>query len=80
MQKNIYAGIMGDYPGELLQKAAIHDCVDLLIDILQNEEGKNINCVDSFGRTPLYTAVSHGSLRSAQILLQWGGRKLFVTI
>lgn len=70
------------YCGELLQKAAIYNNVELLESLLEGPEKENINSQDSFGRTALYTSVTNDSYECSALLLRHGGlfleRYLFV--
>jgi ankyrin repeat protein len=80
-------GLLGDirrmdsddqYPGRLLQQAAIYNNVELLKDLLLGPEADNVNAQDPLGRTALYTSVTNNSFECGQLLLQAGGKHNFV--
>lgn len=54
----------------LLVQAALWDNVDLLLDLLQ--EDHDIDCVDSWGRTPLHAAAVSSSSKCLQVLINAG--------
>ena len=51
-------------------KAALWDNVELLMDLLQ--EDHNIDCVDSWGRTPLHAGAITSESRCLQVLINAG--------
>ena len=67
-----------EYPGRMLHQAAIYDNTDFLASLLEGDEKNFVNAQDSFGRTALYTAVTNNSLECARILLEHGGKSLFL--
>lgn len=54
----------------LLSQAALWDNVDLLVDLLQ--EDHDINCLDSWGRTPLHAAAISSNSNCIQVLINAG--------
>ena len=68
------------YPGRLLQAAAIYNNVELMESLLQGPEAEHINAQDTFGRTALYTSVTNNSLECGELLLLAGGNKLSILI
>ena len=66
-------GNQDEYPGQLLQQAALYNNKDFLTSLLQGEERQYINSPDRCGRTPLYTAVSNHSLDCTKALLEHKG-------
>lgn len=54
----------------LLTQAALWDNVDLLLDLLQ--EDHDINCVDSWGRSPLHAAAVSSNSKCLQVLINAG--------
>ena len=62
-----------DYPGLMLQQAALYNNTDFMTSLLQGEEQGAVNTRDLYGRTPLYTCVTNSSLECAHMLLQAGG-------
>lgn len=54
----------------LLTQAALWDNVDLLLDLLQ--EDHDIDCVDSWGRTPLHAAAVSSNSKCLQVLVNAG--------
>ncbi|CRK89702.1 CLUMA_CG003464, isoform A [Clunio marinus] len=54
----------------LIYQAALWDNVDLLLDLLQ--EDHDINCVDSWGRTPLHAAAVSSNSKCLQVLINAG--------
>ena len=66
------------YPGRLLQQAAIYNNVELMESLLEGPELEHINATDSFGRTALYTSVTNNSYECGQLLLLAGGTALIL--
>jgi ankyrin repeat protein len=54
----------------LIFQASLWDNVDLLIDLLQEEH--DINCIDSWGRTPIHAAAVSGTAKCLQVLINAG--------
>lgn len=54
----------------LLFQAALWDNVDLLVDLLQ--EDHDIDCLDSWGRTPLHAAAISSNSKCLQVLINAG--------
>jgi ankyrin repeat protein len=54
----------------LITTAALWDNVDLLLDLLQDDH--DINCVDSWGRTPLHAAAVSSNSKCLQVLINAG--------
>lgn len=54
----------------LISQAALWDNVDLLLDLLQ--EDHDIDCVDSWGRTPLHAAAVSSNSKCLQVLINAG--------
>lgn len=65
------------YPGRLLQQAAIFNNVELLKDLLLGPEADHVNAQDPLGRTALYTSVTNNSFDCGRLLLQAGGNHSF---
>jgi len=61
------------FPGRLLQQAAIYNNDELMESLLEGPEREYINVTDSFGRTALYTSVTNNSYECCQLLLLNGG-------
>ena len=62
-----------DYPGRMLQQAALYNNTDFLESLLQGSEKDHVNAQDPYGRTALYTSVTNNSLECGHMLLQAGG-------
>ena len=58
-----------DYPGRMLQQAAIYNNCDFLSSLLEGDEAGNVDAQDIYGRTALYTSVTNNSLECARLLL-----------
>lgn len=54
----------------LLTQAALWDNVDLLLDLLQDDH--DIDCLDSWGRTPLHAAAVSSNSKCLQVLINAG--------
>lgn len=54
----------------LLSQAALWDNVDLLLDLLQDDH--DIDCLDSWGRTPLHAAAVSSNSKCLQVLINAG--------
>ena len=57
---------------KLLIQACLYDNIDFLKDLIEGGE-QDINQVDRWGRTPVYTCVSHNSMRCLEMLIANGG-------
>jgi ankyrin repeat protein len=68
--KLLVARINTNRNNSLLTQAALWDNVDLLLDLLQ--EDHDINCVDSWGRTPLHAAAVSSNSKCLQVLINAG--------
>ena len=68
--KLLVARITANRTNSLLIQAALWDNVDLLLDLLQ--EDHDINCVDSWGRTPLHAAAVSGNSKCLEVLINAG--------
>ena len=64
-----------DYPGRILHQAALYNNHELMASLLQGDELQNINALDPFGRTALYTSVTNNSYDCAELLLEHQGKK-----
>lgn len=62
--------IRANRTNSLLTQAALWDNVDLLLDLLQ--EDHDIDCVDSWGRTPLHAAAVSSNSKCLQVLINAG--------
>jgi ankyrin repeat protein len=60
------------YKRSLLHYAAMGNCTNLLLYILQTERNNVIESRDMWGRTPLSWAAQYGSLTVTKILLEQG--------
>lgn len=54
----------------LIIQAALWDNVELLLDLLQ--EDHDINCMDSWGRTPIHAAAVSSNSKCVQVLINAG--------
>ena len=54
----------------LIIQAALWDNVELLLDLLQ--EDHDINCIDSWGRTPIHAAAVSSNSKCLQVLINAG--------
>lgn len=54
----------------MLSQAALWDNVDLLLDLLQDDH--DIDCLDSWGRTPLHAAAVSSNSKCLQVLINAG--------
>lgn len=61
------------YPGRLLQQAAIYNNIELMDSLLQGPERQHVNAQDPFGRTALYTSITNNSYECSERLLLAGG-------
>ncbi|OQR71712.1 leucine-rich repeat serine/threonine-protein kinase 1-like [Tropilaelaps mercedesae] len=61
------------YPGKLLHQAALWGNAELLEDLLNGDEIRELNTADSSGRTALFDACTNTDPACARILLQTGG-------
>lgn len=68
--KLLVARINLNRTNSLLIQAALWDNVDLLVDLLQ--EDHDIDCVDSWGRTPLHAAAISSNSKCLQVLINAG--------
>lgn len=68
--KQLVARIETNRTNSLLTQAALWDNVDLLLDLLQ--EDHDINCVDSWGRSPLHAAAVSSNSKCLQVLINAG--------
>lgn len=68
--KSLVALIQFNRNNSLLVQAALWDNVDLLLDLLQ--EDHDIDCVDSWGRTPLHAAAVSSNSKCIQVLINAG--------
>lgn len=68
--KQLVVRITANPTNSLLTQAALWDNVELLLDLLQ--EDHDINCVDSWGRTPLHAAAVSSSSKCLQVLINAG--------
>lgn len=68
--KLLVARITANRTNSLLIQAALWDNVDLLLDLLQDDH--DINCVDSWGRTPLHAAAVSSNSKCLQVLINAG--------
>lgn len=68
--KQLALRIKNNRTNSLLIQAALWDNVDLLLDLLQ--EDHDIDCVDSWGRTPLHAAAVSSNSKCLQVLINAG--------
>lgn len=68
--KSLVARITFQRTNSLLVQGALWDNVDLLLDLLQ--EDHDIDCVDSWGRTPLHAAAVSSNSKCLQVLINAG--------
>lgn len=68
--KLLVARIQHNRTNSLIIQAALWDNVDLLLDLLQ--EDHDIDCVDSWGRTPLHAAAVSSHSKCLQVLINAG--------
>lgn len=68
--KQLALRIKNNRTNSLLIQAALWDNVDLLVDLLQ--EDHDIDCVDSWGRTPLHAAAVSSNSKCLQVLINAG--------
>jgi ankyrin repeat protein len=68
--KSLVTRITFQRTNSLLVSAALWDNVDLLLDLLQ--EDHDIDCVDSWGRTPLHAAAVSSNSKCLQVLINAG--------
>lgn len=68
--KLLVARIKVNRTNSLLVQAALWDNVDLLLDLLQ--EDHDIDCLDSWGRTPLHAAAISSNSKCLQVLINAG--------
>lgn len=68
--KSLVARIQFQRTNSLLVQAALWDNVDLLMDLLQDDH--DIDCVDSWGRTPLHAAAVSSNSKCLQVLINAG--------
>lgn len=68
--KQLVARININRNNSLIIQAALWDNVDLLLDLLQ--EDHDIDCVDSWGRTPLHAAAVSSNSKCLQVLINAG--------
>lgn len=54
----------------MISQAALWDNVDLLLDLLQDDH--DIDCLDSWGRTPLHAAAVSSNSKCLQVLINAG--------
>ena len=63
-----------EYPGRMLQQAAIYNNIELMETLLEGPELRHINSQDLLGRTALYTSVTNNSFECCRLLLTAGGQ------
>lgn len=68
--KQLVERISANRTNSFLTQAALWDNVDLLLDLLQDDH--DINCVDSWGRTPLHAAAVSSNSKCLQVLINAG--------
>lgn len=68
--KALVARIQHNRTNSLIIQAALWDNVDLLLDLLQ--EDHDIDCLDSWGRTPLHAAAVSSNSKCLQVLINAG--------
>ena len=68
--KQLVARIQNNRTNSLIIQASLWDNVDLLLDLLQDDH--EINCDDSWGRTPLHAAAVSSNSKCLQVLINAG--------